>query len=458
MRAEQADGVGMASRHCHEIVVIGGGLAGCAAAVSGARLGCRTVLIERYGFLGGWATAALVNPFMSHCTSDGKPLVGGVFDEIRRGLDEAGGLLENSFDAEAMKSVLQELVLASGVKPRLHTCFESARYAAGGGIVVRTLGKGGCEEMECARLVDCSGDGDAAVALGADFETGGDDGGPQAMTLMFDAGGVDLERALDYVRDHPDQMRFPKLAPDANPRELAEGVVSVAGYYDLVAEARKKGDYDVPGDMIFYVGRPRKGEVVFNTTHVGGVDATKWEDLTRAEIEGRRQMMSVVAFVRKYVPGFEDAYLLRSPVHVGVRESRRIVGEYVFSADDVVGAAKFEDAICRLAYPVDVHSGRGEGYLRGEEPTEQNGPKAGDWYEIPYRCLLPVGVENVLVAGRCVSSTQAGHGAIRIMPCCAATGQAAGTAAAVSIRSGKSPREIDVSALLNELRSQRALV
>ena len=169
-------------------------------------------------------------------------------------------------------------------------------------------------------------------------------------------------------------------------------------------------------------------------------------------------MMSIVAFVRKYVPGFEDAYLLRSPVHIGVRETRRIVGEYVFGAADVVEARKFEDAICRLAYPVDVHSGTGKGYSKCEERIGQDAPKAGDWYEIPYRCLVPLGAENVLVAGRCVSSTQAGHGAIRIMPCCAAMGQAAGTAAALSIRSGRSPREIDVNALLQELRDQRALV
>lgn len=443
-----------------QVMVIGGGTAGCAAALAAGRAGRKTMVIEQFGFLGGWATAALVNPFMSHRTSDGKPLVGGTFDELRNRLSNRGGLLGNSFDVECMRFELQEMLLEAGVRLRLHTTFESARYPADGGIVVRTRSKSGAEEFSCDRLIDCSGDGDAAVSLGARFEMGDADGLPQAVTLMFDMGGVDLEKVLTYVRDHPDQMRFPKLAPTADPAELANGVVSVAGYYDLVAEARANGEYEAPGDLIFFIGRPRRGEVVFNTTHVGGIDGTNAEDLTRAEIEGRRQMMSVAAFVRKYVPGFENAYLLRSPEHVGVRETRRITGDYVFSADDVIEARKFDDAICRLAYPVDIHSGKGSGYTRSEEKAagRPNNAPPGDWYEIPYRCLLPAGLDNVLVAGRCVSSTQAGHGAIRIMPACVAMGQAAGTAAALSLDEGVSARQVDVRALLDRLRGQGALV
>jgi len=244
----------------------------------------------------------------------------------------------------------------------------------------------------------------------------------------------------------------------ADPARLAEGIISAAGYYDLVAEAKAKGDYAAPGDLIFYIGRPRKGEVVFNTTHVGNVDGTKAEDLTRAEIESRRQMMSIVAFVNKYIPGFENAYLMRSAAHVGTRETRRIIGDYVFGPADVVEGKKFDDSICRLAYPVDIHSGKGDGYTRDQDRQKPRVPPAGDWYEIPYRCLLPKGLENVLVAGRCVSSTHEGQSAIRIMPPCAAMGQAAGTAAALSIENGTPPRQIDTTTLLAELRKQGALV
>jgi len=361
-----------------------------------------------------------------------------------------------------MKFVLQETVLEAGVELRLHTFFDCARLSDDGGIIVGLHSKSGMQEIACRRLIDCSGDGDAAVSLGADFEMGDKDGLPQAVTLMFDVGGVDLVKAMSHVRDHPDQMRFPKLPADADPHEFAQGVVSVAGYYDLIAKARAAGEYQAPGDLIFYIGRPARGEVVFNTTHVGNVDGANAEDLTRAEIEGRRQMMSIVAFVRKHIPGFENSHLLRSAAHVGVRETRRVIGDYVFSAEDVVEARKFADCICRLAYPVDVHSGKGDGYTKDEEKGASKSvrgvPPQGDWYEIPYRCLLPRGIENVMVAGRCVSSTQAGHGAIRIMPACVAMGQAAGTAAALSIRQGVSPRELEAAALIEELRTQGALV
>ena len=443
-----------------EVIVIGGGTAGWAAALAGARVGKSTLLIEQFAYLGGWATAGLVNPFMNHRTSDGKPLVGGFYDEMRDRLGKSGGLLGNSFDSEAMKFMLQETLLEAGARLRFHTVFDSAEYTPNGKIVVRTRSKSGVEEFECDRLIDCSGDGDAAVAMGAKFEMGDENGLPQAVTLMFDMGGVDIEKVITYVRDHPDQMRFPKLPPSADPAQLASSVVSVAGYYDLVASARANGDYCAPGDLIFFIGRPRKGEVVFNTTHVGDVDGTNAEDLTRAEIESRRQMVSIVAFVKKYVPGFENAYLLRSADHVGVRETRRIVGDYVFSTDDVISARKFEDAICRLAYPVDVHSGKGDGYTKdeGKGGGGPNNAPPGDWYEIPYRCLVPVGLDNVLVAGRCVSSTQAGHGAIRIMPSCIAMGQAAGTAAALSLDEGVSVREVNVASLLETLRKQGALV
>ena len=445
----------------YDVVVVGGGLAGWAAAVSAARMGSKTFLIEQFAFLGGMATAGLVNPFMSSTTSTGTKLVGGLFDELRSRLAQLDGITETSFDSETMKFVLQESALEAGVELRFHTYFAGASLSDDG-FSVRLVSKSGEEEIKCRRLVDASGDGDAAFSLGASFQMGDAEGLPQAMTLMFDVGGVDLPTALIYVRDHPDQMRFPKLPPDADVDQLAKYVVSVAGYYDLVAEARAKGEYIAPGDLIFYISRPRRGEVVFNTTHVGGVRGTNAEDLTRAEIEGRRQMMSIVSFLRKYVPGFENSYLLRSAAHIGVRETRRIVGDYVFSEDDVEEGRKFPDCICRLAYPVDVHSGKGEGYVKSEGKTEQaarrGAPPAGDWYEIPYRCLLPKGLENILVAGKCVSSTQAGHGAIRIMPACIAMGQAAGTAAALSVQQGVSPRALDTNLLLDVLRSRGALV
>ncbi|MEN6519532.1 MAG: FAD-dependent oxidoreductase [Armatimonadota bacterium] len=449
----------MPTQISYDTIVAGGGIAGFSAAVASAGLGAKTLLIERYGFLGGLATAGLVNPFMTHCTSTRHPLIGGIYSAIRAKLAEIGGIRENTFDSEAMKFVLQEMAIEAGVELLLHSWVSGVVMDGNSVKGLKITNKSGDRTHQAGCTVDATGDGDVAAFAGAPFETGGPDGVPQAMTMMFDVGGFDQLRALTYVKDHPDQFRFPMLPPDSDIEELARGIISVAGYYDLVADARKRGEYPLPGDLLFYISRPRPGEVVFNTTHVGGVNGTNADDLTRAEIEGRRQAAALMRFVKKHVPGFESSYLLRVASQIGVRETRRITGRYVFSGEDVAEARKFEDAIARLAYPVDVHSGKGEGYTKDEEMAVKPVlPPPGDWYEIPYRCLIPLGVESLLVAGRCVSSTQAGHGAIRIIPCCAATGQAAGTAATLSTRENVSVGNLNTGLLLKTLREQGAIV
>ena len=443
----------------YDVLIAGGGVAGVASAIASAKLGTKTLLVERYGFLGGMATAGLVNPFMSHRTSDGTPLIAGLFSELCERLKSVDGLKGNTFDTEAMKFVLQEMALEVGVDLRLHSPIICALTEAQTVRGVSVLSKTGIEEIEASRVVDATGDGDVAASAGAPFEMGNfAESRSQAMTMMLDIGGGDLKKALEYVKANPDQMRFPKLTPDIDVVGMSEGVLSIAGYYDLVTLAKEKGDFPLPGDLVFYISRPRYGEVAVNTTHVGGVDGTSTEDLTHAEIEGRRQAVALAKFFRDYVPGFENSYLARTATQIGVRETRRIMGEYTFSAEDVIRAAKFPDAIARLAYPVDVHSSKGEGYTRQEEKSGPQAPPPGDWYEIPYRCLLPLKIENLLIAGKCISSTQEGHGAIRIIPCCIAMGQAAGAAAALSLQLGVSPRQLDFTFLRKALLEQGALL
>lgn len=442
-----------------DVLVAGGGVAGIAAAAASARLGARTLLVERYGFLGGWGTAALVGPFMPWTSSTGEPLVAGVFQELLDRLEAVGGRQGPSFDPNALAYVAQEMVLESGAEMLLHAWVRGAKVTDGALTAAELDTKGGTEIIRAKRFVDCTGDGDLAIAAGARFRQGREsDGLTQAATLMFDLGGVDLRKTIEFIRTHPDQMRFPKLPPDADVDALLSGAFSAAGFYDLVSQAKEAGEYPIPGELVFFITRPRRGEVVVNTTHVGKLDCTTSEDLTSGEIEGRRQMMALVAFFRKYVPGFEECWLLRAPAQIGVRETRRIIGEYVFDWPDVEQARKFPDAIARLAYPVDIHDPAGSGYTRGEEQRRTIVPPAGDWYEIPYRCLVPLGVENLLVAGRCISSTHEGQAAIRIMPCCAAMGQAAGAASALSLRAGVTPRRLDTEVLKSALRAQGALV
>ncbi len=442
-----------------DVFIAGGGIAGSAAAIASARMGAKTLLAERYGFLGGACTAGLVSPFMTWLTSDGKPLIKGIFQEMLEKLGSQGGLKGRAFDAAAFSFVLQEMVLDSGADILLHSWVCGASVEGGALVEANLQTKSGTVPVRAKCFIDCTGDADLAFYSGAPFQKGREsDGLAQAATVVFDLSGVDLRKTLEYVKQNPDDMRFPKLPEDADLEEALKEVVSVAGFYSLVEQARKDGAYNVPGDLVFFVSRPNEGEVVVNTTHVGGVDCADSGGLTQAEIEGRRQMMNAVSFFRKYIPGFENCRLARFPTQVGVRETRRIVGEYIFSARDIETAAKHPDAIARLAYEIDIHDPKGSGYTKQEEKQRKIAPPKGDWYEIPYRCLLPLEVENLLTAGRCVSSTHEGHSAIRIMPSCAAMGQAAGIAAALSAEQGISPRQLDVNNLLAELRRQGALV
>lgn len=261
-----------------------------------------------------------------------------------------------------------------------------------------------------------------------------------------------------YAKEHPDQMRFPKPKTDEEVEKLLQGAVGIAGFYKEVDEAREKGEFPLPQEMVFYIALPTPGQVVVNTTHIGGVDGTKSEDLTEAEVEGRRQAMALIKFFRKYIPGFENAYMLQTATQVGIRETRRIIGEYVFGEPDVLAARKFPDVVMRSAYPVDIHRPTGIGYARADDGKPSSAPPHGDWYEVPYRCLVPLEVENLLVAGRCISSTHEGQGAMRIMPNCMALGQAAGTAAALCIETGVNPRGLDTGLLRKHLLDQDAII
>ena len=443
----------------YDVIVAGGGVAGTAAAVSSASLGARTLLIERYGFLGGLGTAGLVNPFMSSRTTTGEPLVGGFFARIYDKMSSEGGTLGRAFDPEAMKFCAQEMVLNAGSDLLLHAWVTGVRMSGGEVVGVEVLTKSDSRVIDGLVVVDATGDADVAAMAGAPYECGDPEHGmTQAMTLMFTIGGVHIEKALAYAKDNPDQMRFPKPATDDDIKRILESAAGIAGFYKEVEEARAKGEFPLPQDMVFFIMLPTPGQVVVNTTHVGGVDGTKSEDLTKAEIEGRRQAAALMKFFRKYIPGFESAYLLQTATQIGVRETRRVLGEYVFSAEDVISGRKFADAVLRSAYPIDIHSPVGKGYAREDDGKPPSAPPPGDWYEVPYRSLVPLEVDNLLVAGRCISATHEGQAAVRIMPNCMALGEAAGTAAALCAREGTVPRKLDPDVLRKQLLAQGAII
>src|SRR5919106_6653206 len=440
-----------------DILVVGGGPAGLGAALGAAGAGAEVVLAERYGFLGGNATAALVMPLMSCFTQRGRPMhvdltrllppdhgpgepvVAGAFRQFLKRLVEAGGAIVPSeqtgfvvpFDPEVFKLVALDVLDEAGVKFLLHAfATEVIGHHSPEGIVFAT--KSGPLVVKARAVVDCTGDGDIAARAGAAFEVGREsDELVQPMTLMFRI--VEFERSAfaAYAKAHPDQWR------------------GVHGLWDLIAKARAAGELDLPREDVLFFGTPREHELSVNSTRVTGVLGTDVWDLTYAEWQSRRQMRQIAAFLRRYVPGFEDAYVVQSGVHIGVRETRRIIGEYQLTAADVLEARKFDDVIARGAYPIDIHSPTGSGTILQRLP-------AGEAYDIPLRCLLPQGVDRLVVAGRCISGTHEAHSSYRVMPIAMATGQAAGVCAALASRLGRSPRELPHSLVQRELGRQGA--
>jgi hypothetical protein len=251
------------------------------------------------------------------------------------------------------------------------------------------------------------------------------------MTLMFRIAEFQKAAFESYVKANPKQWR------------------GVHGLWDLVREATQAGELKLPREDILFFATPHEGELSVNSTRVTRVSGTDVWDLSYAEWASRNQMRQIEAFLQRYVPGFEDSYVVQSGVQIGVRETRRVIGEYQLNVDDVLGARKFDDAIARGAYPVDIHNPKGSGTVLKRLPP-------GEAYDIPLRCLLPKNTERLIVAGRCISGTHEAHSSYRVMPIVMATGQAAGVTAALAAAGGKSPRNVPIRQVQRELLRQGA--
>ncbi|MDI6829534.1 MAG: FAD-dependent oxidoreductase, partial [Armatimonadota bacterium] len=407
-----------------DVLVAGGGPGGLAAAISSARNGADTLLIERYGFLGGMATAGLVNPYMTYWAGD-EQIVHGIHQEIIDRLTAMGAYGKGSrtaFDPEAYKFVADRMCEEAGVRVLLHTFLSDAIVENSHITAIETCGKSGKRLAKAKIYVDGTGDADLAFLAGARCEKGRqEDGLTQPMTLNFRVVNVN-------------QSQMPPRGEEFN---------------RLFEKAKAEGRLSCPRENVLFFYTTREGEIHFNQTRITHADGTSSEDLTRAEIEGRRQAWEFLEFLRRDVPGFEKAEILMSGPQVGVRETRRVIGEYILTAEDVLGARKFDDCIARGSYSIDIHNPAGPGTIIKHLPK-------GESYDIPYRCLVPLGIENLLIAGRPISATHEAHSSLRIMPICIAIGQAAGTAAALCATSGVSPRNLDVSLLQSKLREQGA--
>jgi len=394
-------------RYEADVLVLGGGPSGVAAAVAAARNGARVLLVEQYGYLGGMGTAGGVNVFMSYTH------IGGIFREVMRRLADCDGRRGPEFHPEMMKIVLEEMVTEAGVKLLLHTKgigarIEPARAPTGSvkrsgwrritGVVLDN--KSGPQLARAKLYIDATGDGDLAAYAGAECEIGRpEDGLTQPMTMMFRLGGCTWQGG------------------------------SLAGIKVL------------EGIHVSMYPMPNPGEVLVNMTRVSGLSGVSGEDMTRAEVEGRREVRDCVKLLRGNVPGFENAYLVSTPTQIGVRETRRVIGAKIVDESDLMSARQFSDVIARSSYGIDIHNPAGQ----GARLVTMKGP-----YDIPYRTMIPRGLSNVFVTGRAISATHEALSAIRIQPTCYALGEAAGTAAALCVRHGSGPW--DMQPYLRELQ------
>ncbi|MGQ0548138.1 MAG: FAD-dependent oxidoreductase [Armatimonadota bacterium] len=453
-----------------DVVVAGSGPAGLVAAVASARNGARTLLVERYGFLGGNLTAGMLGNFLTFHNMRGQQIVGGIAQEIVDRLVARGGSpghLRNAYgnsytvtpyDTEAMKAVAIEIAREAGAELLLHTFITDAVVEGRRLRGLQVANKSGLQLVMGQTLVDASGDGDVAALGGAAFEKGRvEDGATMAMTLMFRVANVDTGKVAAGVRERPDQFILAEDPYIGKSRaEVAAGIRSMedvpllTGWFDLVAEAKTRGEFHPNRQRVVLSLSPRPREVYVNSTAVVRYDGTDARQLTAAEVEARQQVQQVFNFLRQYVPGFEDAVLAEVAPGVGVRETRRIIGDYVLTLEDVLEGRSFPDGVAKGAYAVDVHEPDGTIWHRHV--------KDGKAYDIPYRCLVPRDVGGLLVAGRCISVTREALGSTRVTAQAMAMGQAAGTAAALVVKEGVEPQALPPAVLRSALKAQGAIV
>ena len=386
---------------CYDVIVVGGGPSGSAAAIAAGRAGSRVLLIEQENCLGGMWTSGLLSPLFD---ADNKT---GIMKELVEELTAKnawGGFWQISYIQEYMKHFLEEKALQAGV-----TLLYESKYAGvcaeNGtvrGVYVRNVE--GETYYEGKIVIDATGDGHLAADAGAEWAMGDENGNCQSMTLMFLVGGI--------------------------PEKYKDGFVM---YQVLEKAYRKQGlGKHSPFKMPYLIPIPNSNYATVQLTHMDGSVALDAKKRTLAVIEGRRQMIDVFEALKGFDPDFKDLSLIASAAQLGVRESRRIIGDYYITEEDLLKGSKFPDGVCTATFNVDIHV---------PNSTEQHNQNVMP-YEIPYRAMLPKGLSNVLVAGRCISGSHVAMASYRVTGNCCAMGEAAGKAASYAAKNGVTPREV----------------
>ena len=430
-----------------DVLVVGSGPGGLAAAISAARAGAQTALVERYGCFGGVISQVGVETFAwyRHEGTIDSEGIGIEFEQRAKAMGSTqpeSQSLSEALDPEMFKCVADELVQEAGVEPVLH-CFAVDPIVEDGTIKgVITESKSGRRAILGKRVIDASGDADIADRSGAPCRKT-PTGQMMGVTVMFSCSNVDRLAFLDYVRADPRTYKDWTLSWKVETTGKEDDLFSP--FLEEPFE-RARRDGLIPKTMKGIGGTwsslSEAGEATnLNMVFIAGIDATDVQDLTRAEMQGRRQALLAIEALRRYTPGFGKARLRNFGMTLGVRDTRKIVGRYNMAERDVRGQARFEDSVGVFPEFID-----GCGVLAI--------PTTGRYFHVPYGILVPRKVENLLVAGRCVAGDCISHAAIRSQMCCTVTGQGAGVAAAVSLKDGTGTSQVDVGHVQRALKEQ----
>lgn len=443
----------------YDVVVIGGGPSGVNAAIAAAREGVKTLLVERYGYLGGMLTNGGVGPMMTFHAGKTQVVCGIAQEIIQRLIDngDSPGHMDDfvgyassvtPFSSEGLKVAMETMAVEAGVDLLFHTTYIGCEANKGHIEKVRLFAKGGDFFVKSKVFIDASADADLAVDAGLAVQYGRKaDHLAQPMTMNVKIYNVDREKVRKFLHENVEST-FAKSHEviDGSPR------IGMNASLDELRFAIINKELSFNRETVLLFETNNKGEFIVNMSRIPKLSALDPFDLTKAEIEGRKQARELVTFLQKYIPGFENCVLTNTGPSIGIRESNKIKGMYEINEKDLLNNVMFEDAIAMGGYPIDIHS------PEGESQTEHHFLKPGSWYSIPYRSLLSASSDNLIVVGRCISATHEALAAVRVTPIAMAIGQAGGTAAALSAKDNIDVRKLDHNLLRETLKEQNVFL
>ncbi|MBK5200048.1 MAG: FAD-dependent oxidoreductase [Spirochaetaceae bacterium] len=443
-----------------DVVIIGGGISGSIAAIASGRTKVSVLLIEETGCLGGSLTSCGTGPMMTFHAGK-EQVIKGITDELIQRLKKKGlspGHIVDStgytytvtpFDSEGMKRELELMCLEAGVSILYHTVVSSVTIDNKRIEEVDLISCGTHFSAKAKVYIDATGDADLFYQCGLKTLKGRSiDEKNQPLTTNFKLTHVDIDKIRNLMEKNVELFPFLKEKKGIEKNALR---ISCSGFQDIMKEGMKNGEISFDRDIVLFFETNNKNEVIVNMTRINDLNPTEPFDLALAEIEGRRQVWELFPFLVKNIPGFENSKIISTGPNIGIRSSRRIIGEYSLSVDDILKGRKFNDGISCCGYPVDIHSSEGT-------QTKTTFLDYGVYYSIPYRCLITSLLTNIIATGRIVSCSFEAQASLRVSPSCGSLGQAAGCAAALSVSSNIDPIDLDAKILRNQLKKMGAVI